>query len=93
MSMFTKAVRRTTAATLMFAAAGVAAQAEEFVMATGQQGGSWYPVGGAIKAIVEREHPDITITVTPARACRTWSAWMRAGLPSPLPTRSRPWTA
>ena len=65
MSKFSKTVRRTTAATLMFAAAGVAAQAEEFVMATGQQGGSWYPVGGAIKAIVEREHPDITITVTP----------------------------
>lgn len=65
MSLVSKAVRRTTAATLMFAAAGVAAQAEEFVMATGQQGGSWYPVGGAIKAIVEREHPDITITVTP----------------------------
>ncbi|ASM74777.1 MULTISPECIES: TAXI family TRAP transporter solute-binding subunit [Roseobacteraceae] len=65
MFLFSKAVRHTTAATLIFAAAGFAAQAEEFVMATGQQGGSWYPVGGAIKAIVEREHPDITITVTP----------------------------
>ncbi|MET4102564.1 TRAP transporter TAXI family solute receptor [Roseovarius sp. MBR-78] len=65
MSLLNKAIRQTTAATILFAATGIAAQAQSFVMATGQQGGSWYPVGGAIKAIVERENPDITITVTP----------------------------
>lgn len=65
MSPIFKAIRHTTAATILFAAAGGAAQAESFVMATGQQGGSWYPVGGAIKAIVERQNPDMDITVTP----------------------------
>lgn len=65
MSLLTKAIRQTTAATILFAATGIAAQAESFVMATGSQGGSWYPVGGAIKAIVERENPEIDITVTP----------------------------
>jgi|TARA_R110002072_G_scaffold159872_6_gene310935 hypothetical protein len=70
MSLLYKAIRQTTVATILLAATGIAAQAESvisgsFVMATGQQGGSWYPVGGAIKAIVEREHPEIDITVTP----------------------------
>lgn len=65
MSLLTRAIRQTTAATILFAATGIAAQAESFVMATGSQGGSWYPVGGAIKAIVERENPEIDITVTP----------------------------
>ena len=65
MSPFFKSIRRTTAATILFAVAGAAAHAQSFVMATGQQGGSWYPVGGAIKAIVERENPDMDITVTP----------------------------
>ncbi len=65
MSKLTKAFRQTTAATILFAATSVAAHAQSFTMATGQQGGSWYPVGGAIKAIVERENPDMNITVTP----------------------------
>lgn len=65
MSLLKRAIRQTTAATILFAATGVAAQAESFVMATGSQGGSWFPVGGAIKAIVERENPEISITVTP----------------------------
>lgn len=65
MSQIFKAIRRTTATTILLAVTGVAAQAQDFVMATGQQGGSWYPVGGAIKAIVERENPDMSITVTP----------------------------
>ena len=46
-----KSLRRTAAATILFTVAGVAAHAQSFVMATGQQGGSWYPVGGAIKAV------------------------------------------
>ncbi|HDZ74334.1 MAG TPA: TAXI family TRAP transporter solute-binding subunit [Aurantimonas coralicida] len=63
--MLNQAIRQTTAATILVAVTGLSAQAQEFVMATGQQGGSWYPVGGAIKAIVERENPDLSITVTP----------------------------
>jgi uncharacterized protein len=65
MSLLNKAIRQATAATILFAATGFAAQAQSFVMATGQQGGSWYPVGGGIKAIVEREYPDMEITVMP----------------------------
>lgn len=42
-----------------------AAAAQDFVFATGSQGGSWFPVGGAIKAAVEKAHPDVSITVTP----------------------------
>jgi TRAP transporter TAXI family solute receptor len=48
----------------MTVAAG-GAQAQSFVMATGSQGGSWFPVGGAIKAAVEEMHPEVSITVTP----------------------------
>ena len=65
MSMIYKVIRQTTAATVLLAATGVAAQAQNLVMATGQQGGSWYPVGGAIAAIVERENPGMDITVMP----------------------------
>ncbi|WP_022706412.1 TAXI family TRAP transporter solute-binding subunit [Paracoccus zeaxanthinifaciens] len=62
--------RRSTAARLAactalgLMAAGTA-HAQAITMATGQQGGSWFPVGGQIKAIVERENPDIDFTVTP----------------------------
>lgn len=65
MFLFSKAIRQTTAATILIAATGFAAQADEFILSTGSQGGSWFPVGGAIKAIVERENPDLSITVTP----------------------------
>ena len=65
MSAYKKIIRRTTAATILMTATAFGAHAEELVMATGQQGGSWYPVGGAIKAVVERENPDVTITVMP----------------------------
>ncbi|MSU89119.1 TAXI family TRAP transporter solute-binding subunit [Rhodobacteraceae bacterium 2CG4] len=53
------------AGVLAIAMAGGGAQAQEFVFATGSQGGSWFPVGGAIKAAVEKANPDVTITVTP----------------------------
>ncbi|MCA0920844.1 TAXI family TRAP transporter solute-binding subunit [Pseudooceanicola nanhaiensis] len=65
MSQVLKAARGAVAVAAIVASGAVAAQANEFVMATGQQGGSWFPVGGAIKAIVEKEIPDLSITVTP----------------------------
>ncbi|EPX77961.1 TAXI family TRAP transporter solute-binding subunit [Salipiger mucosus] len=56
---------RAVAAFFVVGASAMSAQAESFVMATGSQGGSWFPVGGAIKAAVEKARPDISITVTP----------------------------
>ena len=41
------------------------AQAADYVFSTGSQGGSWYPLGGAIKGLVEKANPDISFTVTP----------------------------
>ena len=39
--------------------------AQNFVLSSGSQGGSWYPLAGAIKSLVEEANPDIFITVTP----------------------------
>ena len=65
--MSTMLSKLTTAATAgaMVMAATVAAQAEEFVLSSGSQGGSWYPLAGAIKAIAEQMDSDLSITVTP----------------------------
>lgn len=65
MSQSFKTVCRTAIAAAVLAGAAFGANAQSITMATGQQGGSWYPVGGAIKAIVERELPDVSMTVTP----------------------------
>lgn len=56
---------RAVAATFILSASAMGAQAENFVLATGSQGGSWFPVAGAIKAAVEKSNPDVSITVTP----------------------------
>ena len=45
--------------------AGGAAQAETMKLMTGPQGGSWYPLGGAIQAIVEKAMPGTTVQVLP----------------------------
>ena len=42
-----------------------AASAETLRLMTGPQGGSWYPMGGAIKNIVEEELPGSTLQVMP----------------------------
>jgi TRAP transporter TAXI family solute receptor len=48
-------------------AAGLAgtASAENLRFMTGPQGGSWYPMGGAIKNVVEEAAPDTTLQVLP----------------------------
>ncbi len=55
--------------TLVAAGVGIAmtgaAQGEDFVLSSGSQGGSWYPLAGAIKAIAEKMDSDLSITVTP----------------------------
>lgn len=47
------------------AAVGVPSQAAEFVLSTGSQGGSWYPLGGAIASIMQKSDPNMSITVKP----------------------------
>lgn len=65
MSKFASLLRGTALAAVATVGVSAAAHAEEFVLATGSQGGSWYPLAGAIKSIVEKNNPDVTITVTP----------------------------
>lgn len=65
MVKLTTLLRTTALAAVATVGVSAAAQAEEFVLATGSQGGSWYPLAGAIKSIVEKNNPDVTITVTP----------------------------
>ena len=45
--------------------AAVPAAAEEFVFMTGPAGGSWYPLGGAIKNILEEEVQGLEVTIRP----------------------------
>jgi uncharacterized protein len=53
--------------TLALAMAGLssAAGAENLRLMTGPQGGSWYPMGGAIKNLVEEAAPGTTLQVLP----------------------------
>jgi uncharacterized protein len=44
---------------------GSAASAETLRLMTGPQGGSWYPLGGAIQNIVQNAMPDTSIQVLP----------------------------
>ena len=44
---------------------GSSAMAENIHMATGSQGGSWYPLGGAIKAAFEKENAGMTMSIQP----------------------------
>ncbi|MBL26007.1 MAG: C4-dicarboxylate ABC transporter substrate-binding protein [Rhodospirillaceae bacterium] len=44
---------------------GHAANADEYRMMTGPQGGSWYPLGGAIANLVRETMPDVSIRVLP----------------------------
>ncbi|WP_245999209.1 hypothetical protein [Paracoccus methylarcula] len=51
MSRIFRATRRTVAAVAVLAGAAIGANAQSITMATGQQGGSWYPVGGASRQL------------------------------------------
>ncbi len=53
------------AITLALALGSTAASAENLRLMTGPQGGSWYPMGGAIKNVVEGALPDTTLQVLP----------------------------
>lgn len=52
------------AAAALTLTAGVAGAAE-LKFFTGPQGGSWYPLGGAMKALIEKELPGTTVAVAP----------------------------
>src|SRR3990172_11007612 len=52
-----------TAAIALLLAAPVAAQ--QLKLMTGPQGGSWYPLGGAIQAIIEKAVPGSSVQVSP----------------------------
>jgi TRAP transporter TAXI family solute receptor len=53
-----------TAVALGLLGAG-AASAQQLRMMTGPQGGSWYPLGGAIQGIIEKTLPGTSVLVTP----------------------------
>jgi hypothetical protein len=59
--------RHSLAAAILCAAVVIpgAASAENLRLMTGPQGGSWYPMGGAIKNVVEAELPGTTLQVMP----------------------------
>lgn len=53
------------AATSMLGLTSVPAAAEDIVFMTGPAGGSWYPLGGAIKNILEEEIEGLNVTIRP----------------------------
>ncbi|MGH8768941.1 MAG: TAXI family TRAP transporter solute-binding subunit [Burkholderiales bacterium] len=59
--------RRTSAAVLLATALLVACSpsGQRLKLATGPQGGTWYPLGGAIKSIVETQMGDVSMQVLP----------------------------
>jgi uncharacterized protein len=60
-------LRQTCLATALCAAVALsgAASAETLRLMTGPQGGSWYPMGGAIKNVVDAAMPDSSVQVLP----------------------------
>lgn len=63
-------IKQVRQSVLALAAAGAigmagAAQAEDITFMTGPAGGSWYPLGGAIKNILEEEVDGLSVTIRP----------------------------
>lgn len=56
---------RTFAAAAVAAAFALPAAAQQVTFMTGPQGGSWIPLGGALKGMWEKEIPGLQITQTP----------------------------
>lgn len=53
------------AALITLAASAAGASAAELKLVTGPQGGSWYPLGGAMKALIEKQLPGSNVAVAP----------------------------
>jgi TRAP transporter TAXI family solute receptor len=62
-AIFRKSLIGAALATGLATAGGAGAQ--QLKMMTGPQGGSWYPLGGAIQNIVEKNVPGVTMQVLP----------------------------
>ena len=60
-----KIVARALAAGAMTVGLAVSAQAADLKLMTGPQGGSWYPLGGAIKNIVEKNVSGSSVQILP----------------------------
>lgn len=45
--------------------AGCSGQSEKIKLATGPQGGTWYPLGGALKNVIEKQLSDVSVQVLP----------------------------
>ena len=60
-----KLLTNTLLATVAATALAGAAQAQDIKLMTGPQGGSWYPLGGAIKNIVEKAVPGTSMQILP----------------------------
>jgi TRAP transporter TAXI family solute receptor len=58
-------MKRTFVAGLLAAAVAVPAAAEQVTFMTGPQGGSWIPLGGALKSLWEQSVPGLSIQQTP----------------------------
>jgi len=58
-------IRSLSAVLMTSAALAAPAAAQQLKMMTGPQGGSWYPLGGAIQGILEKNVKGVTMQVTP----------------------------
>ncbi|MCB1511410.1 MAG: TAXI family TRAP transporter solute-binding subunit [Hyphomicrobiaceae bacterium] len=56
---------RLAAAFIALAASTAGVSAAELKLVTGPQGGSWYPLGGALKGLIEKVLPGTTVAVAP----------------------------
>lgn len=65
MSKFLSRAARVAVAAGLFGLVSAPAAAEDIVFMTGPAGGSWYPLGGAIKNIIEEEVPGTSVTIRP----------------------------
>jgi len=52
-------------ASAIFVATSGSAFADKLTLVTGPQGGSWYPLGGAMKNLIEKQIPGTTVNVGP----------------------------
>src|SRR3546814_14225063 len=60
-----KLLARVAAAGVMTLGLSVSAHAADLKLMTGPQGGSWYPLGGAIKNVVEQNMSGPTMPILP----------------------------
>ena len=60
----TSSIRLAAATAVLVMSTGLAGAAD-LKFATGPQGGSWYPLGGAMKALIEKELPGTNVALAP----------------------------